>query len=68
MAYEFKDPSIEDNIVISDDIYYDLFEGDYIYPSDILERYVHIDEIECALATIRDFINEAQDAGVLILK
>lgn len=45
--------------------YYDLFDGGYIRPEEMLEDVAQIDAVFEAMQTIQEFLKQAEDAGVL---
>lgn len=51
--------------VATDDVYYDLFEGGYIDPRVLLDDEAVADEVCAAIQLIKDFISNADSAGVL---
>lgn len=61
---QFKDL---DEPIFSDDPYYDLTDGGYIKPEDMLENQADIDMVKDAIATVMNFLEEAQEAGALEL-
>lgn len=62
MSYKFKKiQSVE-----TTDTYYDLFLGGYIKPKKMLSDPKQVAEVEAAIKVIKDFIQEAEDAEVLI--
>ena len=44
-----------------DDFWYDLFEGGYIKPSDILEKKEDIEKVEKAIEVLKEFHNSVED-------
>lgn len=61
MDFKFK----EIDTIFSDDPYYDLFDGGYIDPKKILlseDQYVKLLE---AMITVRDFLDQAEEEGIL---
>lgn len=61
--FEFKDGAS----VTSQDPHYDLFYGGYIDPAELLKRPDQIRLVKEAVAVVRDFIQQAEDIGVLEL-
>ena len=47
----------------SDDLYYDLFEGGYIVPSNLLKNLDDYRKVENAINIIRRFLDEAIEKG-----
>lgn len=47
----------------SSDIWYDLTDGGYIKPSEMLKDQTDVKEVEKAIETVKQFIEEAVDAG-----
>jgi hypothetical protein len=54
-----------DEPVWSSDLYYDLFLGGYIEPSDLLADPGEAAEVDAAVATVQRFLDEARETGVL---
>ena len=54
----------EIDIVCTSEPYYDLFEGGYIKPEDFLEPESALQVTE-AIATVREFLNEASKQGFI---
>ena len=52
--------------VTSDDFWYDLTDGGYTKPEDLLEEIKQVHELEEAIKTICSFQEEAEKAGLLI--
>ena len=57
--------SQDDDITTSDDYYYDLFDGGYIKPMEMLETQEQIDIVDNAVAIIESFLAAAEEAGKL---
>lgn len=51
--------------VSSDDPLYDLFYGGYIKPEDLLANETDIEAVKEAVELVREFLQEAEEAGVL---
>lgn len=51
--------------VYSDDIYYDLFQGGYIIPENILYRPEEAQKVNEAIKVIEDFFNDLRADGIL---
>lgn len=62
---KFKD--IEEPI-FSMDPHYDLFDGGYIKPEELLKNQKDIDKVNEAVETIREFFEGAERAGVLVVE
>lgn len=50
--------------ITTDEVYYDLFDGGYIKPEEILEH-VDAQKINDAINHIKNFINEATEEGII---
>lgn len=64
VEFEFKD----DAYVSSDDPHYDLFNGGYIKPAELLKRRDDVLMVEEAVSIVRQFLQQAEDAEVLELR
>ncbi len=53
--------------VFSDDPYYDLFDGGYISPLDLLEDEAQAEEVLNAVAVIREYLDEAASSGAVVI-
>lgn len=53
--------------IITDDVYYDLFEGGYISPNRMLIDDQDKDDVAEAIYIVKTFLEEAQNQGVLFL-
>lgn len=53
--------------VVTSDFLYDLFDGGYINPADMLEKPRDVKRVEEAIATINVFLTEASAAGAIEL-
>jgi hypothetical protein len=51
--------------VYTSDTFYDLFEGGYIKPEELLEDPKDAEKIRATMKVIELFLDEAQDAGCL---
>jgi hypothetical protein len=47
--------------IVTDDFYYDLFEGGYIKPEKLLKNKEDIDKVNNAIKIIEDFKDSAED-------
>jgi arginine/ornithine N-succinyltransferase beta subunit len=56
-----------DEPVFTTEPYYDLFDGGYIKPCELLADEADIKSVEQAIQTIRKFLQEAEDEEVLEL-
>lgn len=54
-----------DKPVYTSDVWYCLNEGGYINPHDLLEETKQADEVHDAIEIIRQFLDQAEDAGVI---
>ena len=54
-----------DKPIGTDDIYYDLFDGGYIDPHELLTDDYEANLVEEAINRVKTFLREAQEAGVL---
>ena len=52
-------------VIVSDDKWYDLFDGGYIKPEEILEDYADIQKVEKAIETIEEFYLALELSGKL---
>ena len=51
--------------VYSDDYFYDLFEGWYICPKEVLVEESQAKEVEKAMKTVSSFLSQMESAGLL---
>lgn len=51
--------------IFSDDIYYDLFQGGYIRPENILDSPEEAQKVNDAIKVIEDFFNDLMADGIL---
>ena len=58
----------EENTIWTSDLYYDLFEGGYINPEDLLENKEEIDKVKQAILTINEFLNGAIDKELIVVE
>jgi hypothetical protein len=56
---------LENANISTDDFYYDLFDGGYIKPENLLKNQEDIDRLISAIATIKEFKEAAEDGDVL---
>lgn len=52
--------------VYTDDHWYDLTSGGYIKPSELLTDQEEIEKVENAIKTVLEFLNEAEEAGLIV--
>lgn len=57
----------EDDVVWTNDLYYDLFEGGYINPEDLLEDEEEINKVKRAILTINDFLDGAIERELIVV-
>lgn len=58
----------EENVIWTSDLYYDLFEGGYIKPEDLLENEEDIDKVKQAILTINKFLDGAIDKELIVVE
>ena len=58
----------EENVIWTNDLYYDLFEGGYINPEDLLESKEEIDKVKQAIVTINEFLDDAIDKELIVVE
>lgn len=58
----------EENTIWTSDLYYDLFEGGYIKPEDLLENEEDIDKVKQAILTINEFLDGAIDKELIVVE
>lgn len=58
----------EENAIWTSDLYYDLFEGGYIKPEDLLENEEDIDKVKQAILTINEFLDGAIDKELVVVE
>ena len=58
----------EENAIWTSDLYYDLFEGGYIKPEDLLESEEDIDKVKQAILTINEFLDGAIDKELIVVE
>lgn len=51
--------------ITSSDIYYDLFEGGYIKPEEMLEDCLDLQNVRFAIQIIDEFLTKAKDKGLI---
>jgi hypothetical protein len=51
--------------ISSDDPYYDLFQGGYIKPELLLKNQEEVEKVKEAIATVKTFIDEATEKGLI---
>ena len=64
MDFKFKDVS-EDDVVYTDNIYYDLFDGGYIDLDELLTDGDQASKVWQAVRLIKSFLEAAEEAGVV---
>ena len=62
IEFEFKEDCEE---VFSDDPWYDLTDGGYIKPEDMLSNPEQLDKLNQAIRIVQDFFEQAVDSGIL---
>lgn len=62
MVYEVSDEVDVENLIhnVEDDFYYNLFDGGYIHPEDVLKHPEDIDEVIEAVNVIRKFLETCE--------
>jgi len=60
--FEFNDDA---DVVISDDPYYDLFNGGRIKPEEILSDPKQVEQVQLAMGVIERFLTQAEEHGAL---
>lgn len=58
----------EDNVVWTNDLYYDLFEGGYLDPEAFLEDKEEVAKVKQAINTINEFLDGAIDLGLIVVE
>lgn len=58
----------EENVIWTNDLYYDLFEGGYINPEDLLENKEEADKVKQAILTINEFLDGAIDKELIVVE
>lgn len=51
--------------IVTDDFFYDLFDGGYIKPEKLLKNQEDIDKVKNAIEIIKDFKDSAEDKDIL---
>lgn len=51
--------------IVTDDFFYDLFNGGYIKPEKLLKNQEDIDKVKNAIEIIKDFKDSAEDKDIL---
>lgn len=54
-----------DEPVVSSDLYYDLFDGGYIKPEEMLKDKEDVKKVNDAIEVIRNFLTEAEGKGAI---
>ena len=65
MPDKFEFITLDEPISITDNVYYMLIDGGCIIPEDLLKNQKDIDTVRNAIETIKKFISQAEDAGVI---
>lgn len=63
--FTFKEKVEGDTVIYSEDPHYDLFDGGYIKPEDILVDPAEIADVYDAIAVINSFLEQAKERGHL---
>ena len=66
MEFKFKDMD-DVEIIVSSEPHYDLFEGGYIAPEDLLSDQKQIDKVNHALWIVRNFLDQSVEAGLVVV-
>ena len=56
---------VEKAEIVTDDFFYDLFDGGYIKPEKLLKNQEDIDKVKKAIEVISNFKNSAEDNEIL---
>ena len=51
--------------IVTDDFWYDLFDGGYIKPEKLLKNQEDIDKVKNAMEIITDFRDSAEDSDII---
>lgn len=51
--------------IYTSDPYYDIFDGGYIDPNELLDDQEQINEVQRAIKVIKSFLNTAESKGIL---
>lgn len=51
--------------IVTDDFWYDLFDGGYIKPEKLLKNQKDIDEVKNAIEILTDFRDSAEDSDII---
>jgi len=65
VTFKFNEELTEDDVVCYDDPWYDMTSGGYINPDELLADKKQIDLVNKAIETIEDFLEQAENAGIL---
>jgi len=60
---KFKENS---DIVETANVYYDLFQGGYIKPENILEDPADVKRVQEAINILEEFLSQAEEEGIII--
>lgn len=58
----------EDDVVWTNDLYYDLFEGGYLDPETFLEDREEVAKVKQAIETVNEFLDGAIDLGLIVVE
>ena len=58
----------EDDVVWTNDLYYDLFEGGYLDPETFLEGSEEVAKVKQAIETVNEFLDGAIDLGLIVVE
>ncbi len=58
----------EDDVVWTNDLYYDLFEGGYLDPETFLEDSEEVAKVKQAIKTVNEFLDGAIDLGLIVVE
>ena len=58
----------ENDVVWTNDLYYDLFEGGYLDPETFLEDSEEVDKVKQAIETVNKFLDGAIDLGLIVVE
>lgn len=58
----------ENDVVWTNDLYYDLFEGGYLDPEIFLEDSEEVAKVKQAIETVNKFLDGAIDLGLIVVE
>ena len=58
----------EDDVVWTNDLYYDLFESGYLDPETFLEDSEEVAKVKQAIETVNKFLDGAIDLGLIVVE